>query len=122
MAFDLIQAGAATTVAKNGTITFGYPSGRDKDSYVSGGEVLVIPTHQSVLTVGAGKFSVTYGDSDITVTYLGELSIPAGTILTLQAGLVPAAFSEIPGKVANATGDNLQEILEDLAARVTALE
>jgi len=122
MAFDLIQAGVATTVAKNGTITFAYPSGRDQDSYVGGNEVLVIPTHQSVLTVGAGKFSVTYGASNITVTYLGELSIPAGTILTLQSGLVPTAFSEIPGKVANAVGDNLQEILEDLAARVTALE
>jgi hypothetical protein len=55
MAFDLIQAGVATTVAKNGTITFAYPSGRDQDSYVGGNEVLVIPTHQSVLTVGAGS-------------------------------------------------------------------
>lgn len=122
MAFDLIHAGVATAVQKNGTVTFAYPSGRDKDSYVGGGEVLVIPTHQSVLTVGAGKFSVTYGASDITVTYLGELDIPAGTLLTLQSGLVPTAFSEIPGKVADATGDNLQEILEDLASRITALE
>ena len=84
--------------------------------------MLVIPTHQSVLAVGDGNFSVAYGASNITVTYLGELSIPAGTLLTLQAGLVQATFSEIPGKVANATGDNLQEILDDLATRVAALE
>lgn len=118
MAFDLLQAGVSAPVAKNGSITFAYPSGKGQGDYVSGNEVLVIPTHQSVLTVGAGKFSITYGASNITVTYLGEVTIPTGTLLTLQANLVPTAFSEIPGAVAGLSGTNLQEILEDIAGKL----
>jgi hypothetical protein len=40
----------------------------------------------------------------------------------IQAGGPIPSFADIPGEVADANGENLQAILEDLASRVLALE
>lgn len=120
MALDILTSVAAADVAKNGTVDFAYPAGTDADTFVAGDEYLAIPTHQSVLKVGAGRFSVLYDSTEITVTYLGETTIPSGTSLSLQVNRTPDTFSKLVGKVEGLSGSNLQEILEDVADKVAA--
>ncbi len=89
MSIDLLNAYADTAVATNGTLTFTYQSGRTADSYAQTvGAVLGVPTLQANFQQGAG-FSLSYGTTTVTLTYLGTTTIPAkpGAALTLQLPL-----------------------------------
>ena len=89
MSIDLLNAYADAAVATNGTLTFTYPSGRSADSYAqTAGAVFGVPSLQALLKQGVG-FTLNYGTTTVTLTYLGTTSIPAasGVALILQLPL-----------------------------------
>lgn len=92
--FENITAALSAAVAKNGTITFTYADPASvAATYAQAGETLAIPGLQLVLTKGAGKFSLAYGADNVVATYLGETTIPAGTLVSISLPL--AKFSKI---------------------------
>lgn len=54
--------------------------------------------------------------------YMGTLNERMYKFFSDYAPATPPAMGDVAGTVPDATGDNLQEILNDLAARVKALE
>lgn len=74
-----ITAVPASAVATNGTITFTYPSGYNAASFAAGGATMFAEGLETLFTEGSSNFSVAYGASSATVTYLGATSIPAGS-------------------------------------------
>jgi hypothetical protein len=84
-----ISSTPASAVATNGTITFTYPSGYNASSFVAGGATMWSEGLETLFTEGASNFSVSYGASSATVTYLGSTSIPAGTRVVFQPSYAP---------------------------------
>ena len=84
-----IVATPATAVATSGTVTFNYPSGYNAASFVTGGATMYSEGLETLFTEGASNFSVVYGASSATVTYLGSTTIPAGTALRFGPSVAP---------------------------------
>lgn len=107
MSIDLLIAYADTAVATNGTLTFTYPAGRTADSYAqTTGAVLGVPTLQANFTQGT-SFSLSYGTTTVTLTYLGTTSIPAasGVALTLQLPLQDISIPVLGGAASQPNTD-----------------
>lgn len=86
--FDVITYTPSADVATNGTAVFNYPAGRLKTDYAqNAGEVLISHGLQTSFVDAAGGFSITYGASSATLTYLGSTNLPAGKSMTLQLPL-----------------------------------
>lgn len=85
----------SSAVATNGTITFTYPSGYNASSFVAGGATMFSEGLETLFTEGASNFSVSYGASSATVTYLGSTSIPAGTALRFGPSMAPTVGVQI---------------------------
>lgn len=114
MAVDILQTYPADAVAPNGTLTFPYPSGRSATDYARTGAELTSSATQGYHKQGAG-FSVAFGGSGATVTWLGAGSLPARRKVSLQLTLrdrldgddvvdgtgssVPAPLGEVLGNV-----------------------
>lgn len=116
-AFDTITVTPSADVATNGTVTFTYPAGRAKAEYAQAGEVLVANGLQSVLAVGAGAFSLSYGASSATLTYLGSTSLPAGKSLTLQLPL--ATYEDLGASLTDSTTGTAAATLVDCTGTYT---
>lgn len=80
--YDTVVTTLSAAVATNGTFTVGYPTGRDSGSYV-GTYAHKMTAMQAVFTAPTG-FTVSFGTSSITITYLGTTTIPVGTQVRLQ--------------------------------------
>ena len=85
--FDVISAVPSADLATNGTLVFNYPASRVKTDYAQALEKMSSRGLQVDFSVGALNFSIAYGTTSATVTYLGLTSIPAGTTCTLQLPL-----------------------------------
>lgn len=84
--FDVMKVVPSSDTATNGTVTFNYPGNRTAASYVSGaGARLWAEGLETLFTQGANNFSLSYGGSSVTLTYLGATTIPANTRMMLQA-------------------------------------
>lgn len=84
MSFKTAEATVSADVADNGTITFSYPSGTNSGTFVGTyAHKLWVAAHQVMYEAPDG-FTVSFGTSDITVTYLGATTIPAGTRVNAQ--------------------------------------
>lgn len=103
--FDVMTLTNAADLATNGTMTFNYPGGRVKADYNQTGEKMYSRGLQAEYAVGANNFSLVYGASSVVVTYLGATSIPAGTLVTLQAPL--AAYQNITDSSGGAASGGL---------------
>lgn len=90
-----IEATPASAIATNGTQVFTYPSGYNASSFIYGGATLYSDGLKTLFTEGASNFSVVYGASSATVTYLGSTSIPAGTRLRFGPSMVPTVGVQI---------------------------
>lgn len=84
-----ISATPSTAIATNGTVVFTYPAGYNAASFTSGGATLYSDGLKALFTEGASNFSVAYGASSATVTYLGATTIPAGTALRFGPTVAP---------------------------------
>ena len=83
MSFKIVKTSAGSAVATNGTITFSYPAGTNAGSFAAFGHKLWVDKFQRLLASPA-DFTVSFGASNITVTYKGSTTIPAGAALDAQ--------------------------------------
>lgn len=101
-AFDVMTATVGTALATNGTITFTYPTkspARAAASYVSGSGAKLVAAQgfEGNFLQQALGFSLSYGATTVTLTYLGLTTIPVGTQLLLQAPLANGYLSDLAG-------------------------
>jgi len=80
--FDIVNHTLSVAVAQNGTFTVGYPTGKGAGSY-SGGHKHKMAALQTVFEAPTG-LTVAFGASEITVTYKGATTLPAGTDIVLE--------------------------------------
>lgn len=80
-------------LADSGTVTFSYPSGTSAGSFAStSGHVL---SYRGTKFFSPTEFTVSFGASNITVTYLGGEVLPKATVLTLSLNAVEDAGDAI---------------------------
>lgn len=78
--FVKISGAVSAAVATNDTIVLDYPAGYSSSTVKAAGAKLWAEGLQYLFSQTSGQFSVAYSsDPDITITYLGSTSIPAGT-------------------------------------------
>jgi hypothetical protein len=80
--FDIVNTTLAAEVADNGTFTVAYPTDRSAGMY-AGGYKHKMFVNQSYYEAPAG-FTVSFGASEITVTWKGDTTLAANTPVALQ--------------------------------------
>lgn len=121
MSFDIVSVTAASAVATSGTLTVPYPTGKAADSYPAYGHKAWVDKFQRLLSVNDG-FTLSFGASNITLTYTGSTTIPAGARVEVQLNLAGADNGSIadglPATLDNGVLANL--LIIDLGAPDTA--
>jgi hypothetical protein len=90
MAFNKIEVSLASAVAVNGTFTASYPNDpvtgypTTAGDFAAYGHKMFCRGLQAMFTQDLGGMSASFGASDITVTYRGSTSIPAGTVVDVS--------------------------------------
>lgn len=91
MSFAKIEVSLASAVASAGTFTAAYPAMPGAPGYTTTAGDFAAYGHkmfsrglQAMFSQDLGGMSVSFGASDITVTYRGSTSIPAGTVVDVQ--------------------------------------
>lgn len=80
--FDVIETTLASAVADSGTFTVGYPTGKSAATYTGAHKHKM---HALQTDYDApNDFTLTFGASSITVTWLADTPLPAGTHVWLQ--------------------------------------
>lgn len=82
MPFETIQLTLAADVATGGTFTAGYPSGTTDGNFDGGHEHLMV-ANQAVFKAPE-DFTISFDDTQVTVTYNGATTIKANTSVRLQ--------------------------------------
>lgn len=82
MTQDVITGTLASAVASAGTFTVSYPSNRDDGDYAGGYDHALMVINGKFLAT-AGDISLAFGASNITVTYNGSTTLPAGSAFRL---------------------------------------
>lgn len=82
-----------TPVATSGTKTFAYPAGTSAGSFAAYGHKMWVDKFQRLLA-SPTDFTVSFGASEITVTYLGATTIPSGARLNAQFNIEGADSNE----------------------------
>lgn len=103
--FVKVSGAVSSAVATNGTITLTAPAGYTSATTVTGaGALLWSEGLQTLFVQGASNFSVSYS-TDVTVTYLGATSIPAGTKFDFYIPVIDAgvALTDSTGGTASNT-------------------
>jgi hypothetical protein len=102
MSFKKVETTAGSAIATSGTVTFAYPAGTNAGSFAAFGHKLWVDKFQRLLE-SPSNFTVSFGASLITVTYLGATSIPAGARLAAQFNIlgVDSGVPEIVPKIEN---------------------
>ena len=81
MKFDTFRQVLGAPVATGGTITFGYPAGRNSGFYRGGNGFTMLA--MGALLTSPASFTIAFG-ATIVVTYNGATTIPAGAEVGLQ--------------------------------------
>lgn len=84
MTFKIAEVVLASAVASAGTFVVTYPTDTTAGDYAAYGHIMFARGLQAKFSQDAGTMSVSFGASDITVTYSGSTTIPAGTTVTVQ--------------------------------------
>ena len=87
MSIDVVSFTTSAAVATNGTVTVNYPVNRTAGDYRTLGHLAYARGLMNALAYGAG-FTLTFNTSNMTFTYKGATSIPAGTLVTLELDVV----------------------------------
>lgn len=80
--FDIIDTTLAADVATNGTFTVAYPSGKSSGAYA--GAVNHKMFALQTLRTSPDDFTVSFGATEVTVTYKGATTLPAGSAVKMQ--------------------------------------
>jgi hypothetical protein len=100
--FDIVTTTLSAAVATNGTFTVGYPTNRDS-GYYSGAYKHKMAAMQAIFEAPTG-ITVSFGTTNITVTYKGTTTIPAGTTVNLQFDRIGSDDGELRTDIANTNG------------------
>jgi len=92
--FKISQTTLGSAVATSGTITLSYPANTSAGSFAAYGHKLWVDKLQKLLS-SPSDFTVSFGASDITVTYLGSTTIPADARVNAQLNIEGANDGEI---------------------------
>lgn len=87
MTHKLAEVSLASAVASAGNITVSYPAGTSAGSFAAYGHKMWSRGLQYMFTQDNGDISVSFGASDITVTYNGTTSIPANTVCKFELNI-----------------------------------
>jgi hypothetical protein len=98
MSFKISETATGSAVATSGTITFSYPENTSAGSYTAFGHKLWVDKFQRLLS-SPTDFTVAFGASTITVTYLGATSIPAGAQLSAQFNIEGKDNAELETRI-----------------------
>lgn len=88
MSFKTASVVLASAVATSGTITVGYPTGTNKGTYTGAYKHKAFAEGLQASLAAPADFTVSFGASNITVTYLGTTSIPANTKVMFQFDVI----------------------------------
>lgn len=94
MTKSVIAFTLASSLATNGTVAVTYPSGKTKGNFINGADhkfVALQTTHK----IGKG-FTLSLGNTQATITYLGTTTVPAGTACWLQLDETGKEFLNSP--------------------------
>lgn len=83
MSFKTVSGTLASAVASGGTFTANYPAGFGAGDFLGGYDHILVAAG-GVHRATAGGISLSFGASNITVTYNGSTTLPAGTDYRLQ--------------------------------------
>jgi hypothetical protein len=86
MSFKTSETTIGTAVADNGTFTLAYPSNTSAGTFAAYGHKMWVDKFQRLLT-SPTDFTVSFGASNITVTYLGSTTIPVGARVNAQLNI-----------------------------------
>lgn len=81
--FKTSEVTLGSAVASGGTITFSYPDNTSAGSFAAYEHKLWVDKHQKLYS-SPSDFTVSFGASDITVTYNGSTALPVGARLNAQ--------------------------------------
>ncbi|MBO4228016.1 hypothetical protein [Bradyrhizobium neotropicale] len=88
MSFKTAKVTLASAVAQNGTITVNYPAGTTSGHFAGGSKHQAFAEGLQANLAAPADFTVSFGSSNITVTYKGATSIPANTAVLFQFDMV----------------------------------
>lgn len=95
MSFKNVETTLSAAVVQNGTFTVNYPAGTDAGAfYGARHHKMWVAGHQSLLASPDG-FTLSFGASNITVTYKGATAIPANTRVQIQLDTIGPDSREI---------------------------
>lgn len=109
--FKLSETTLGSAVADNGTFTLSYPEGTSAGTFAAYGHKLWVDKFQRLLS-SPSDFTVSFGASNITVTYLGSTTIPAGARINAQLNIDGADNGEVVARLQE--GDVKRSILRNL--------
>lgn len=89
MSFKTSETTIGSAVATDGTFTLDYPEATNAGSFADFGHEIWIDKFQRLLKSPA-DFTISFGGSNITVTYKGATSIPSGARATAQLNVLGA--------------------------------
>lgn len=92
--FKISQTTLGSAVATSGTITLSYPANTSAGSFAAYGHKLWVDKLQKLLS-SPSDFTVSFGASDITITYLGSTTIPADARVNAQLNIEGSDNGEI---------------------------
>jgi len=96
MTIKRAYATPASAVATSGTITLSYPTDTTAGDFEAYGHKMFAEGLQAYFSQDLGTMSVSFGASDITVTYLGSTSIPANSRVSVELNVRGRGVSTPP--------------------------
>jgi hypothetical protein len=99
MSFKTAETVLSAAVAASGTFTLSYPTGTDGGSFAGGSKHKLWAAGLQKLFLAPDNFTVAFGTTNITVTYNGTTSLPAGSRVNVQLAQVGDDDNAIKTKV-----------------------
>lgn len=96
MGFKTAKHTPASAIATSGTFDVSYPAGTDAGSFRKGGPHQLWSSGLQAMFTSPAGFTVSFGTSNITVTYLGTTPLPAEKTLHLQLDTLGADDNSLP--------------------------
>lgn len=94
MSFKTSETTVGSAVATNGTFTVSYPANTNAGTFAAYGHKLWVDKFQRLLS-SPSDFTISFGASYATITYLGSTSIPAGARVNAQLNIVGTDNGEL---------------------------
>lgn len=115
MSHSTVSLVLASAVATSGTFTVSYPSGKGKGNFINGSDHRMVAL-QKEMFVGK-EFTISFGDTAATITYLGSTTIPASSTVRVQLDEVGEEY-RVEEVISG--GQQLRPVWIDLGSPATA--